>query len=161
MSHVRLLIIAACGVVVLPGQTYTEAQAAAGRSAYQANCAGCHLPNLGGRNEAPQLAGSGFMRAWGGRTTGDLLAYLKSTMPPGNPGSLSQEVYVNLVAFLLQANGAMAGSRPLGLGTNSLIRSVATGEIPASVRRSLSQTPAETAAPVVSRPRGLTVSGEV
>src|SRR5215471_1588810 len=162
MSHVRLLIIAACGVVVLPGQTYTEAQAAAGRSAYQANCAGCHLPNLGGRNEAPQLAGSGFIGAWGGRTTGDLLAYLRSTMPPGNPGSLNQEVYVNLVAFLLQANGAMAGGRPLGVGTNSLIRSVATGEIPASVRQSLSQTAAgETAAPVVSRPRGLTVSGEV
>jgi alcohol dehydrogenase (cytochrome c) len=162
MSHVRLLIIAACGVVVLPGQTYTATQAAAGRSAYQANCAGCHLPNLAGRNEAPQLAGSGFMEAWGGRTTGDLLAYLKSTMPPGNPGSLSQEVYVNLVAFLLQANGATAGDRPLGMGTNSLIRSVATGEIPASVRQSLSQTPAaETAVPVASRPRGLTVSGEV
>jgi alcohol dehydrogenase (cytochrome c) len=102
------------------------------------------------------------MGAWGDRTTGDLLAYLKSTMPPGNSGSLSQEVYVNLVAFLLQANGATAGGRPLGMGTNSLIRSVATGEIPASVRQSLSQTPAaETAAPVASRPRGLTVSGEV
>src|SRR5262245_34533947 len=126
MSRVRLLIIAACAVVVLAGQTYTATQAAAGRFAYQANCAGCHLPNLAGRNEAPPLAGSAFVGAWGGRTTGDLLAYVQSTMPPGNPGSLGQGVYINLVAFLLQANGATAGRQPLGPGTNSLIRSVAT-----------------------------------
>ena len=45
------------------------AQAAAGRAAYQANCASCHFRDLGGRNEAPPLAGPNFMSAWGTRTT--------------------------------------------------------------------------------------------
>ena len=37
---------------------FTAAQAAAGRDAYQARCASCHLPSLGGSNEAAPLAGS-------------------------------------------------------------------------------------------------------
>ena len=35
---------------------FTAAQATAGQSAYQANCASCHLADLAGQNEAPQLA---------------------------------------------------------------------------------------------------------
>ena len=53
--------------------SYTAAQAAAGRAAYQASCASCHLPDLAGRNEAPQLAGNNFMNTWRARTTRDLL----------------------------------------------------------------------------------------
>ena len=48
---------------------FTADQAAAGRAAYQANCASCHLPDLAGRNEAPQLAGNNFMNTWRTRTT--------------------------------------------------------------------------------------------
>jgi mono/diheme cytochrome c family protein len=58
------------------GQTraeYTAAQAADGLAAYQTNCATCHLPDLVGRNEAPQLAGGNFMNAWGSRTTAELI----------------------------------------------------------------------------------------
>src|SRR5262249_58604671 len=40
---------------------FTVDQAAAGRAAYQANCASCHMPDLAGRNEAPPLAGGTFM----------------------------------------------------------------------------------------------------
>ena len=62
---------------------YTGAQAAAGREAYQARCAGCHLPDMSGRNEAAPLAGANFMNAWRGRTTRDLFEYMSATMPPG------------------------------------------------------------------------------
>ena len=57
------------------GQTRTAvgpfitAQARCGRAAYLSHCASCHLPDLGGRNEAAELAGSNFIRAWGTRTT--------------------------------------------------------------------------------------------
>ena len=71
---------------------YTAAQAAAGRAAYQANCASCHVADLGGRNEAPQLAGGDFMNTWRSRTTKDLFDYMSSTMPPGGP-SLGPDQY--------------------------------------------------------------------
>jgi mono/diheme cytochrome c family protein len=52
---------------------YTAAQAADGFATYQTNCASCHLPDLTGRNEAPQLAGGNFMNAWESRTTRELI----------------------------------------------------------------------------------------
>src|SRR5260370_1248503 len=90
---VRSIAITACGASIVAGQTpiYTAQQAEAGQSAYRAACASCHLPDLGGRNEAPRLTGPNFMSAWGTRTTTDLLTLIQSTMPPGNRGSLGQE----------------------------------------------------------------------
>jgi mono/diheme cytochrome c family protein len=99
-----LTVIFACAGVIVMGQTrtaqYTAKQAAAGRSAYEAYCASCHLPDLGGRNEAPQLAGTNFMQTWGARSTNDLLKYMQGTMPPGSSGSLGPETYADLVAFI-------------------------------------------------------------
>jgi alcohol dehydrogenase (cytochrome c) len=162
-----LIAMTTCAVVVVTGQTppiapYTATQADAGRSAYQANCASCHLADLAGRNEAPQLAGSNFMRAWGTRTTSDLYTLIQATMPPGNGGSLGSETYANLVAFILEANGARAGSQSLEPATNSVIRSVATGQMPASLRQALRRFSTD---PLTARraagPRGLTVTGTV
>lgn len=93
---------------------YTAAQAAAGQTSYQANCASCHLPDLAGRNEALPLVGASFMNTWRGRTTKDLLDYVQATMPPGRP-SLAPEEYVNITAFILQSNGmAAAPAAPQG-----------------------------------------------
>jgi len=108
-------VFATGGLVMLtgqqaPGGPYTAAQAAAGRTAYQAQCASCHLPDLKGSGDAAQLAGSEFMGAWGRRTTVELLSFMQLTMPPTRPGGLSQEEYVNIAAFLLQSNGAPAGT---------------------------------------------------
>ena len=91
--HFGVLIAALAGsaIALVAGQqpsgapVYTAAQAAAGRAAYQANCASCHVADLGGRNEAPQLAGGDFMNTWRSRTTKDLFDYMSSTMPPGGP----------------------------------------------------------------------------
>src|SRR5579871_5474758 len=85
-----------------PSGVFTAEQASAGRSAYQANCASCHLPDLSGRNEAPQLSGSNFMNTWAGRPAGALAAYIQGSMPPGNTGSLSREASASIVAFILQ-----------------------------------------------------------
>ncbi|MDQ2898258.1 MAG: PQQ-binding-like beta-propeller repeat protein [Acidobacteriota bacterium] len=153
----------------LPGQTqkpagpYTAKQATNGLSAYLGSCAGCHLADLSGRNEAPQLAGSNFMKAWKSRTTTDLLTLIKTTMPPGDRGSLDQESYVNIVAFIMDANGARAGSEPLTPMTNSSIGSFATGEMRPALRQLISLTAADqtSATPHVSVRKGLTVTGEV
>jgi mono/diheme cytochrome c family protein len=60
-----LFLIAACGVVMVSGQQraagpYTADQANAGRTVYQANCAGCHGPDLVGLNYPPHMAGTRF-----------------------------------------------------------------------------------------------------
>src|SRR3954470_20249295 len=68
-----------------PAPVYTAAQAEAGRAMYATNCAGCHRPDLGGLNEAAQLAGGNFLAAWGDRPASDLIAYILSAMPPANP----------------------------------------------------------------------------
>ena len=70
-------------------------------------------PDLKGSGDAAQLAGSEFMDAWGRRTTRELLSFMQLTMPPTRPGALSQEEYLNIAAFILQSNGALAGNSAL------------------------------------------------
>ena len=122
------------------------------------------MGNLSGRNEAPQLAGGNFMNAWRRRSTFDLLAYMQATMPPSNIGGLGEEAYLNLAAFILEANGATPGKQPLGRGTRTAIGSVASGEMPAALREKLDAAATANQAappPVIRGLRGLTVTGEV
>ena len=108
---------------------YTAAQAATGRTTYQTNCAGCHLNDLRGRNEAPPLAGPNFMSAWGQKSARELFDFISATMPPGQ-ANLPADQYVALVAYILQANGAREGSQALTATTATSIASVATGQAP-------------------------------
>ena len=134
----RLIVVAALTPLAALAQSgpYTEQQAAAGRSSYVANCAGCHLGDLHGSNEARPLVGADFMRNWGARTTQDLVAFLSAAMPPAPaaPGSLGGQTYLNLAAFLLQANGAKPGTAALTATTSVAIGSVANGEMPAGFK---------------------------
>ena len=83
-------------------------------------------------------------------------------MPPADRGNLGSENYVNLVAFLLSANGARAGSQPLTAAASLAIGSVATGEMPAALRKTLESTTADVPdEPHTSRPLGLLVAGQV
>ncbi|HXJ38594.1 MAG TPA: c-type cytochrome, partial [Bryobacteraceae bacterium] len=124
----------AMSALMLTGQqrpaVFTAEQASSGRAAYQTNCSTCHGPELAGRNEAPQLAGNNFMSALGGRTIGDLATLIRTTMPPGAPNSLTEKTTVDIVAFLLESNGAAAGNKPLVVTAANVIRSVATGRAP-------------------------------
>ncbi len=175
MNHRMTLVaaIATVGVISAPPRSgaqqlaagpYTSAQAQAGRAAYQAGCGSCHGPDLSGR-EGPQLAGANFMTQWGARTAGELIGFMRATMPPGAGGSLPDETYINLAAFILDANGARPGDRALTAESNIAISSVASGQRAASLQ------PGSAAAPVAQEgrggnqarqaPRGITVTGEV
>jgi alcohol dehydrogenase (cytochrome c) len=173
-----VLVVAALatgGLGMLTGQQptggpYTAAQATAGRTAYQAQCASCHLPDLKGSGDAAPLAGSEFMGAWGRRTTLELLTFMQLTMPPTRPGGLSLEEYVNVAAFVLQSNGVPAGNQPLTPTLAVAINSIATGQAPAAAPQ---QAQGRGGAPVpaaagggrgrgaASAPVGITVEGEV
>jgi alcohol dehydrogenase (cytochrome c) len=113
--------------VGVPGP-FTADQAAAGRAAYQANCAACHGADLNG---IPPLAGAAFMGSWSTRTTRDLLGLIQTTMPTDRPGALPAATYVNIVAFILEANGIAAGNQPLTTATSVAIGPGVTGPSPA------------------------------
>jgi alcohol dehydrogenase (cytochrome c) len=109
---------------------FTAAQAAAGQTAYQARCASCHLNDLGGQNEAPQLAGGDFMNAWRTQGVDALYGYIRAAMPPGT-ARLSDEEYLNITAYILQQNGAAAGAQPLAATVTVPVGSIASGQRPA------------------------------
>jgi alcohol dehydrogenase (cytochrome c) len=181
LKHFMLLVVCVLlGAMVItaqPGRTaapgpYTAAQAASGRAVYQASCAGCHGADLGGQGNASPLTGGLFMGSWGDRTTADLLGFLQGAMPPSNPGSLGDEAYLNVVAFILDYNGARPGNQPLTAASRTTIRSVATGQVRQIAqagrggrggRGGGDQEPlgGRAEARIPATPRGLTVPGEV
>jgi alcohol dehydrogenase (cytochrome c) len=142
---------------------YTTAQSNSGQLIYSSNCAGCHQPNLSGRNEAPELAGANFMRAWGTRTTADLVEYIRESMPPSSPGALPAETCAAVVAFILRANGATAGTELLMAASNIGIGAAANGKMPADLAEALSKAPVDEAGltQTLVHAKGLTVKGEV
>jgi alcohol dehydrogenase (cytochrome c) len=167
-------VLAAGGVLVAIQLTaqeraagpYTAAQAAAGRAAYQTNCSSCHAADLSGR-EGPQLAGGTFMNQWGARPAGELVSFMRATMPPGSAGSLPDQTYINVAAFLLDANSARPGDRTLTAESAVSISSVASGQRaaylqPGVVAPPVLLTPPSAAAPATNQaPRGITVDGVV
>jgi len=165
--------IAALGVAIVAAQQpqqqpttglYTAEQANGGRAAYQANCAVCHLPDLRGSNEAPPLAGGNFLNTWGSRAISELFDRIQDTMPATNPGSLGDQAVTDIIAYILQTNGAAAGAQALTPATTALIGSVARGAAATAQPPAPSQAPAaQGSAPrrVAEAARGLTVTGEV
>src|SRR5258706_11029629 len=91
------------GAAQQPRATYTAAEAAAGKTAYDQRCAACHGDDLKGGG-APALTGSSFVAAWGARSAADLFQFITAQMPPGGP-SLSDDACLAVVAYILNVNG--------------------------------------------------------
>lgn len=143
-SKTKFLLGAAAGAALLAGamasgpmaalaQTTTgpfiQAQVDAGRMAFNDNCAICHQNDLSGATDAPALAGDAFFGAWKGRTTKELYTKIQATMPMGRGGTLSQETYTDIVAYILHANGAKTGTAPFTPATDVKIGAVTTGKL--------------------------------
>jgi mono/diheme cytochrome c family protein len=93
---------------------YTEAQAARGTMAFGQSCAGCHA--LAAQGKAP-LVGDAFWKSFAQKTVGDLLEFVSTYMPNGNPGSLTEPTYRDIVALILKSNAFPAGAAELGPDT--------------------------------------------
>ena len=111
----------------LPAAPFTAAQADAGRQDYVQHCMMCHGDKLQGIGDAQKLVGKDFVDAWGHDTTKDLFSAVRVEMPQNDPASLSDEMYLNLVAFLLHANGAKPGAVPLTATTAVGISGIVNG----------------------------------
>src|SRR5262245_32377553 len=89
---------------------YSQSQAAQGKNNFTANCSECHSEELTGI-EGPALKGDPFMSHWGGESLNVLFNRMK-TMPPGSE-KLTEDVYLTILAHILQANAFPAGSEEL------------------------------------------------
>ncbi len=112
---------------------YTEAQAARATSSFNQSCSNCHtLIPQGNRS----LTGDKFWEAFTQKTVGDLLTYVRTSMPNGNGGSLGASTYNDLVALILKPNNFPAGATELAPETVAAVQIIpkdGPGELPANV----------------------------
>ncbi len=99
-----------------PPALYTKEQAKKGVLGYLQNCASCHGPALDGQPggySGPALKGAEFADPSYDFHVSDIFNFVAKLMPSATPGSLPPDVYVAIMAFILQQNGYPAGSREL------------------------------------------------
>lgn len=92
---------------------YTTAQAQRGDTVYFRDCARCHGQYFDGGDEVVALTGGHFMSDWDGETLADFVERIRITMSPQEFVRLSRTDAADVVAYLLQANGAPAGNAEL------------------------------------------------
>lgn len=94
---------------------YTAEQAARGKALYEDRCAPCHASDLGGHGSdpagetAPGLIGKDFVVNWNNQSLADLYDRFKTTMPVGAAGSLTQQQYLDILAYVLSKGNYPAG----------------------------------------------------
>jgi mono/diheme cytochrome c family protein len=94
--------------------TFTAEQVSRGSDLYADRCVSCHGDTLdNGEFGGAPLNGSYFSKHWGGGSTAALIGFMKAKMPPDSPGSLTDQNYADLAAFLLDANGYPKGDKEL------------------------------------------------
>jgi len=121
---------------------YTQAQADRGQAVFGRICGGCHQqPNLSNADAAP-LRGNRFLERWREDNLTNLFTTMKTTMPRaagGNPNDrgsttrLRDNEYVDILAFILQANGFPSSTEELtleGLGRTQLVGHDGPKELP-------------------------------
>jgi mono/diheme cytochrome c family protein len=98
-----LLMFAAA--MITAASTATAAESTAGaEQLYREHCANCHSLNLRGSAHGSTLAGDTFLSKWRDQDAMSLLAYLRTNMPPGNPGILSEAQQADIAAYIIASN---------------------------------------------------------
>ena len=113
-----------CGTGVLLAQepapksttagVFTDEQAKRGAAAYSANCAACHGAELRSSDrEIPHLTEKSFKFGWIGKTIAERFEFIRETMPPKVEQKLPDQVYLDIVTYILRFNKIPSGDRPL------------------------------------------------
>lgn len=92
---------------------YSKEQASRGQKAYNSQCERCHGEALLGGENSPRLVDQDFLEKGNGKSVGSLVDLTRKTMPTDGPGKLSRRQCVDIVAYLLGANGFPAGESDL------------------------------------------------
>lgn len=80
---------------------YSREQWMRGRDLYAGLCAGCH--------PASTHTGPTFTVSWAGKKLSDLFGFIRERMPKNDPGSLSEQEYVDVMSYMLRLNGMPTG----------------------------------------------------
>ena len=106
---------------------FTAEQAKNGERIFQSRCAACHGSDLHATDpEVPDLTDDGFKYGWLGKTVANRFRNIRTAMPAGAPGSLDDQTYIDIVAYILQFNGMPAGNQKLVPDLDSLEKIVIT-----------------------------------
>ena len=90
---------------------FTEEQVKKGAVAYNAHCSVCHGSDLLSTDrEVPNLTGP---FNWPGKTIGEMFELVRDTMPPEEKHSLDDQVYLDIVTYILRFNKVPSGHQPL------------------------------------------------
>lgn len=75
---------------------------------------------------SPRRPGKVFLDRWGGKTAAELIARFQETVddPYFKLEGMNDEATVNITAYVLQVNGAMAGAEPLARTTGVVVNSI-------------------------------------
>src|SRR5271154_654270 len=98
------------GKTVLDG-VYSADQAMRGQAAYTASCSSCHLEDLTGYRGA--LHGIAFAENFQGDSLDSLFRITKKSMPRDSPASLTDAMYLDIVAYVLRMNSYPSGGEEL------------------------------------------------
>lgn len=86
---------------------FTEAQVQRGSASFNASCVRCHALDAGG---VPfRMSGDPFWNNWADDPLDVMYSRIRSSMPNNAPGTLDDQTYADLVAFILSVNGVPVG----------------------------------------------------
>lgn len=84
---------------------YSADQADRGFDVYTSYCKSCHTPE--------SHSGATFHANWNGKNMSDLFGMVRAKMPKNDPGSLSDQEYADVLAYVLKLNHMPAGKDEL------------------------------------------------
>ena len=90
----------------------SAAQVDRGETVFDGSCTACH--------SVSEMRGNTFLYSWRRRTAWDLYRQIAQTMPEDAPGSLEEQEYVDVVAYILRQNGHRPGDGELAATEESL-----------------------------------------
>lgn len=109
---------------------FSEAQAERGKTAYEAQCATCHGMELVSESGAPNLVIPAFRFGWHKRTIAQKLEQIRTTMPQGFPESMSDQEYLDVIAYILHFNKYPAGDRELKADQADILKRIVIEPLP-------------------------------
>ena len=97
---------------------YTAAQDKRGGEIHEGICASCHGARLNGAGQpdmppSPAIARAGFLHKWAGQTVAALFVYVRTKMPPDNPGTLTDQETIDAVAHMFAVSNIPPGDKEL------------------------------------------------
>jgi len=96
-------------------KVFAKAQATRGSDLYAKHCDRCHDPAKvpPGKKPGPPTIGPKFIETWQDRTLGELFGSILNTMPSDGSITLTADQTLDVVAYMLQANGFPDGPTDL------------------------------------------------